>query len=321
MADLIASGTIQVLVVAFCVGIVVGLTGMGGGALMTPALIFLGVPPTAAVANDLVSAALSKSAGAFVHLRQGSPNLTLVKWLILGSVPMALVGSWITGLLGTSGAQEDILKTVIGATLLLTALTYVTRMYLQFVRNIRGGRPVTETVIRPVPTALIGGLGGLLVGVTSVGSGSLIMVSMLLMYPALSAVKLVGTDLLQAIPLVVAAAIGHIIVSGVDWDVLIPLVIGATPGTMLGARLAAFASQSVVRRGIVLVLSLTGLTMLGVPSVGVGLIGAAMVILGPVAWGVLRHLHGVAPFDHIGPAHDDLPGQARPPEAPRITDD
>ncbi len=303
MHDLIAGGALQVLVVAFGVGIVVGLTGMGGGALMTPALIFLGVPPTSAVANDLVSAALSKSAGAAVHLKHGSPNLRLVKWLITGSVPMAFLGSWLIKLIGSSDSEEHVLKLAIGATLLFTAATYAVRMYIELVRAVRRRQHKKEPVIRPVPTVLIGAVGGLLVGVTSVGSGSLIMVSLLLLYPALSAVKLVGTDLLQAVPLVVAAAIGHVIVSGVDWSVLIPLVIGATPGTMLGAKIASVISQSVVKRGIVMVLSLTGITMLGVPPTGVGIIGAAMVILGPVVWGLLRQMHGIPAFDHFEVPH------------------
>ena len=116
---------------------------------------------------------------------------------------------------------------------------------------------------------LVGAVGGLLVGITSVGSGSLIMVALLLIYPTLSAVRLVGTDLVQAVPLVLAAAVGHVVTSGVDWAVLVPLILGGTPGTFLGARMASWVSQSVIRRGIVIVLSLTGLKMLGVPP-GVG---------------------------------------------------
>jgi len=301
---LIDPNVFQLLLVAFGVGIAVGLTGMGGGALMTPALVFLGVPPTAAVANDLVSAALTKSVGAAVHLRNGSPNKQLVKWLVLGSVPMALVGSFIVKALGATSDQQHVLKLAIGCALLLTASTYVVRMYLNL-RSQTSGRPrtVQEPVLRPVPTVAIGALGGLLVGITSVGSGSLIMVSLLLLYPTMSSLRMVGTDLLQAIPLVVAAAIGHIIVTGVDWSVLIPLIIGGSIGTALGARMASLVAQSVIRRGIVMILSLTGLGMLGVDSTWIGILGAGMVILGPVAWGALRQAHGMAPFDHFG-SHD-----------------
>ena len=110
--------------------------------------------------------------------------------------------------------------------------------------------------------------------------------------------KLVGTDLMQAVPLVVAAAAGHVIVGGAAWAVLIPLIVGGTPGTYLGARIAHWVSQSVIRRGIVTVLSLTGLTLLGMPPVGVGISGAAMLLLGPLIWGWLRHTRGLPAFDN-----------------------
>lgn len=309
MSGVLSFDALQLLIVAFGVGIAVGLTGMGGGALMTPALVFLGIPPTSAVANDLVSAAITKSVGAAVHLRNGSPNKQLIKWLVLGSVPMALVGSLIVKLIGPSGDQQKFLKAAIGCALLLTATTYVVRMYLNLVRQATGRRRTEQNpTIRPLATLAIGALGGLLVGITSVGSGSLIMVGMLLLYPTMSSLRLVGTDLLQAIPLVVAAAIGHILITGVDWSVLIPLMIGGSLGTALGARLASLVNQSVIRRGIVMVLTLTGLGMLGVDPTWVGILGAGMVILGPVVWGAIRRQHGLPAFDHLGsatPGDDD----------------
>jgi uncharacterized membrane protein YfcA len=146
---------------------------------------------------------------------------------------------------------------------------------------------------------LVGATGGLLVGITSVGSGSLIMVALLLLYPTLSAVRLVGTDLVQAVPLVLSAAISHVLVSGVDWGVLIPLIAGGTPGTFLGARIANWVSQSVIRRGIVIVLTLTGLKLLGLPPEVVGIIGAGLLILGPVAWGLVRQSRGLPAFETI----------------------
>lgn len=299
MPDLLTTAALAVLVVSFGVGIVVGLTGMGGGALMTPALIFLGVNPTAAVANDLVSASVTKSVGAGVHWRQGSPNLRLAGLLIVGSVPFAFAGAFIIDHVGAGEAQEEFVKHAIGVALLFTALTYTLRMYLQL-RLVTSGNqaPSEEITIKPIPTLLVGMVGGLLVGVTSVGSGSLIMVALLLLYPTLSAVKLVGTDLVQAVPLVMSAAIGHVIVSGVDWEVLIPLIVGGIPGTFLGARLAHWVSQSVIRRGIVIVLSLTGLKLLGLSPEAVGLIGAGLLLLGPLAWGFIRQTRGLPAFDN-----------------------
>lgn len=289
----------SLVLVAFSVGIVIGLTGMGGGALMTPALIFLGVPPTTAVANDLVAASVNKSVGAAVHWKSGSPNLHLVKWLLIGSVPFAFAGAWIVQAMGGEAEQQTFLKLAIGVTLVLTASTYVVRMYLELARGILDDPDAPEPRIRPLPTLLVGAVGGLLVGITSVGSGSLIMVSLVLLYPMLSAKRLVGTDLVQAIPLVMAASISHVIVSGVDWGVLLPLILGGSPGTYLGAKLSAVVPQSVTRRGIAIVLSLTGLAMLGVDPVWVGLIGGGLLILGPVGWGILRRAHGVPAFDHL----------------------
>lgn len=301
MGHLITQDTPSLLAVAFLVGIVIGLTGMGGGALMTPALIFLGVPPTAAVANDLVAAAVNKSVGAAVHFKHGSPNLQLAKWLIIGSVPTSFTGAFIIKAVGDAGSKEAFLKMAIGYALLLTATTFTVRVYLEMRRGYddttgAGGDPT----VRPIPTLLVGAVGGLLVGLTSVGSGSLIMISLLLLYPTLSARKLVGTDLVQAIPLVLSAAISHMIVSGIDWEILLPLIIGGSPGTFVGARLAAYTSQSILRRGIAIVLTLTGLGLLKLPPVWVGILGAAMVILGPVVWGLIKHAHGRPAFQHFG---------------------
>ena len=299
MTDLLTTAALSVLIVSFCVGIVVGLTGMGGGALMTPALIFLGVNPTAAVANDLVAASINKSVGATVHWRRGSPNLRLAGLLIIGSVPCAFAGGFIVKSVGSSDAQQDFLTTMIGFALLFTAATYTLRMYLQL-RYVTGGNVMRkeEPKVRVLPTVAVGAVGGLLVGITSVGSGSLIMVALLLIYPTLSAVRLVGTDLVQAVPLVFAAAIGHVVTEGITWEVLIPLIVGGTPGTFLGARMAAWVSQSVIRRGIVIVLTLTGLKMLGVTPEVVGLIGAGLLLLGPLAWGFLRQQRGLPAFDN-----------------------
>jgi uncharacterized membrane protein YfcA len=299
MADLLTMSALSVLLVSFGVGIVVGLTGMGGGALMTPALIFLGINPTAAVANDLVAASVNKSVGAAVHWRRGSPNLKLAGLLMIGSVPFALAGGFIVKAIGGDEEQQAFLTTAIGFALLFTASTYALRMYLQL-RHVTAGNELSEEdpTVKIIPTLLVGAVGGLLVGITSVGSGSLIMVALLLIYPTLSAVKLVGTDLVQAVPLVLAAAIGHVVTQGIDWAVLIPLILGGTPGTFLGARIASWVSQSVIRRGIVIVLTLTGLKMLGVPPEWVGIIGAGMLLLGPLAWGFVRQTRGLPAFDN-----------------------
>jgi uncharacterized membrane protein YfcA len=299
MSDLLTLTALSILAAGFLVGIVVGLTGMGGGALMTPALIFLGINPATAVANDLVAASVNKSVGAAVHWRTGSPNLKLAGLLMAGSIPFALAGGFIVKAMGDQEARAAFLTTAIGWALLLAACSYALRMYLQL-RHVTGGNVLTENDpdLRVVRTLLVGAVGGLLVGITSVGSGSLIMVALLLLYPTLSALKLVGTDLVQAVPLVLAAAIGHVVTEGVEWAVLIPLILGGTPGTFLGARMASWVSQSVIRRGIVIVLTLTGLKMLGVAPEWVGILGAAMLLLGPLLWGFVRQTRGLPAFDN-----------------------
>jgi uncharacterized membrane protein YfcA len=297
--ELLTSDALGVLVVAFGVGIVVGLTGMGGGALMTPALIFLGVNPAAAVANDLVAASVNKSVGAAVHWRNGSPNLKLAAYLIAGSVPFAFAGGFIVKSIGDEEAKTAFLTQAIGVALLFAAASYALRMYLQL-RYVAAGNIAStiEPKINPVATVLVGAVGGLLVGITSVGSGSLIMVSLLLLYPTLAAPRLVGTDLVQAVPLVLAAAVGHVLTEGVTWAVLVPLIVGGTPGTFLGARMAGWVSQSIIRRGIVIVLTLTGLKMLGMPPEWVGILGAGLLLLGPLAWGFIRQRRGLPAFDN-----------------------
>jgi uncharacterized membrane protein YfcA len=262
---------------------------------MTPALIFLGVNPAAAVANDLVAASVNKSVGAAVHWRTGSPNLRLAGLLTLGSVPFAFAGGFIVKSVGDAEARTEFLTTAIGCALLLAAGSYALRMYLQL-RFVTGGNVLSsdEPHVRAATTILVGALGGLLVGITSVGSGSLIMVALLLLYPTLSAVRLVGTDLVQAVP----------------------LVLGGTPGTFLGARLAGWVSQSVIRRGIVIVLLLTGLKMLGVSPEWVGIIGAGLLLLGPLAWGFVRQAHGLPNFDNDSTAWRLPDRQPAPPPDP-----
>ncbi|WP_341924209.1 sulfite exporter TauE/SafE family protein [Nocardioides psychrotolerans] len=310
MEDLITTAFFSILAAGFIVGVVVGLTGMGGGALMTPALIFLGVGDAATVVTaDLTAAAVYKTGGAIVHSREGSPNFDLAKWLVIGSVPMALLGPHLVAGFTTDEDQLDyVLKMAIGFALLLAATTYALRLYINL-RRVRSGAQAEDPNprIRPLPTLLVGALGGLLVGITSVGSGSVIMVALLMLYPGLSAVKLVGTDLVQAVPLVLAAAISNIVLNGLDWGILIPLVLGSVPGTLLGSKLAPRVPQSFIRRGIVVVLTMSGVALLdkaGWAPLGVeethpiliAGIGLAMIVLVPLVWGVLRKEQGLPMF-------------------------
>jgi uncharacterized protein len=154
-----------------------------------------------------------------------------------------------------------------------------------------------DPVIKPVRTMIVGAMGGLLVGITSVGAGSLIMIALVLVYPGLTPVKLVGTDLVQAVPLVLAAAVGHVITEGVTWSVLVPLIVGGTPGTFIGARTGTLVRQSYIRRGIVVVLTVTGLYMLKVPGVWAALIGLLLLTLLPIVWAQVRLAFGLPRYD------------------------
>jgi uncharacterized membrane protein YfcA len=310
MGDLLTTAFLGVVAAGFLVGVVVGLTGMGGGALMTPALIFLGVGDAATVVTaDLTAAAVYKTGGAVVHKREGSPHMRLAVWLVAGSVPTALLGPHLISWVAPPGELDRTLKLCIGFALLFAASTYALRLYLNL-RRMRTGRHSTDDdpVVRPVPTLLVGALGGLLVGVTSVGSGSVIMIALLMLYPGLSAVRLVGTDLVQAVPLVLAAAVSNIALHGLDWAILVPLVVGSVPGTVLGGMIAPRVRQSVIRRGIVVVLTMSGIALLdkaGWAPLGagehethpelIGLVGLAMLLLVPLVWGALRRTTGL-PF-------------------------
>ncbi|MDQ3664284.1 MAG: sulfite exporter TauE/SafE family protein, partial [Actinomycetota bacterium] len=177
-------------------------------------------------------------------------------------------------------------------------------------RRVRAGEPGGgEPVVRPLRTMAVGAVGGLLVGITSVGSGSVIMIALLMLYPTLSAVKLVGTDLVQAVPLVFAAALANIYAHGLDWGLLLPLVIGSVPGTIIGSKIAPRVPASIIRRGIVIVLTMSGLALLdkaGWGPLGAGEdetyplliagVGLAMVLVLPVVWGLLRRGQGMPMF-------------------------
>jgi uncharacterized membrane protein YfcA len=243
-----------------------------------------------------------------VHAREGSPNFKLAMWLILGSVPMAFIGPYAVDALTDDPEELDnVLKLSIGFALLFAAATYALRLYINL-RRVRaggdGGDP--DPRIRPVPTLLVGMLGGALVGITSVGSGSVIMIALLMLYPGLSAVKLVGTDLVRAVPLVLSAAIANITIHGLDWGIALPLILGSVPGTLLGSRIAPRVPQSYIRRGIVVVLTMSGVALLdkaGWAPLGreethpvlIAVVGLVVLALLPIVWGFLRKEQGL-PF-------------------------
>jgi uncharacterized membrane protein YfcA len=281
------------------IGFVVGLTGMGGGALMTPVLVlFFGVPPLAAVSSDLVVSAVMKPVGAVVHLRRRTVDLRLVKWLCLGSVPTAFAGALLIRALGPDQGVQQATKVALGIALLVAAAGLIGKSYLGLVARARRraglatAAPSDVVVVRPVRTALVGAVGGLVVGMTSVGSGSLIIIALLALYPTLNASRLVGTDLVQAVPLVLSAAVGHLLFGDFRLDLTTSLLLGCLPGVYLGARLSARAPGGLVRRALALVLLASGLKLLGTSDVWTVSLLTAVVVLGSLTWMAVRRAYG-----------------------------
>ena len=253
------------------IGLLVGMTGVGGGALMTPMLIMVfGVKPSTAISSDLVAAVLMKPFGASVHLRRGTVNLHLVKGLALGSVPAALVGAYTLHLLGNSSGAEDTVQLVLGIALLLGVASMVVRAIM----DRRGGNTrtgsVTDVVVRPLPTLAIGLIGGFVVGMTSVGSGSMMIVLMLFLYPAISAKRLVGTDITQAVPLTVAAACGALMFGHIEISVTTSMLIGSIPAVIVGSLFSSRAPDGIIRPIIGFAVLASGLKYVGLPTVALG---------------------------------------------------
>jgi uncharacterized membrane protein YfcA len=274
------------------VGFAVGLTGMGGGALMTPILlIFFGITPTTAVSSDLIAAMVMKPVGGGVHIRRGTVRWELVKWLCLGSIPTAFAGVFILHATGNSDTVENVTKIFLGVTLTVAAAAMVFRAWLQARRSAAARAGLRATLVPgqalhvnvPV-TFLIGAVAGLLVGLTSVGSGSIVIVCLMLLYPSLRGGQLVGTDLVQAIPLVASAAIAHIIVGDFELGLTASILIGALPAVYVGARLSAKAPDVIIRPALVFVLLASALKLLDVPTVALGIALVAAALVGLAAW-------------------------------------
>jgi uncharacterized membrane protein YfcA len=277
------------------VGFTVGLTGMGGGALMTPILvIFFGIVPTAAVSSDLIAAMVMKPVGGGVHVRRRTVRWELVRWLCVGSIPTAFMGVLLLHASGDSEAVQNTTKIFLGITLSLAAAAMVFKAWLQGRRSAeaRAGRRVTLATegkihVRVPLTILIGAIGGMLVGLTSVGSGSIIIVCLMLTYPELRGAQLVGTDLVQAVPLVTSAALAHIVVGDFQLALTTSILIGALPAVYVGARLSSRAPDGVIRPALVVVLLASAIKLLDAPNGLLGAILLAVIVVGLPLWGAV----------------------------------
>jgi uncharacterized protein len=265
------------------VGFVVGLTGMGGGALMTPLLVLLfGVQPLAAVSSDLVASLIMKPVGSAVHLKRGTVHRGLVKWLVIGSVPAAFVGVLMLKAFGTGEELQGFVKSALGIALLVVSVALVLKALVRRREGESSNAPPSIEA-RPLPTALIGVIGGLVVGMTSVGSGSLIILMLLMLYPRLRLSELVGTDLVQAVPLVAAASLAHLLFGDFRLALTISILIGAIPGVYLGARLSSRAPDHWIRPALVVVLTASGLKLLGAGNPVVAVVSTVLIGAGIIA--------------------------------------
>ncbi len=267
------------------VGFLVGMTGSGGGALMTPMLILLfGVKPSTAISSDLVAAVVMRPIGAAVHLRERTVNLKLVGWLTLGSAPMAFLGAYLLHLIGHAKAAENNVQIALGTALLLGAAA----MVLRYVLDRRSGRTrhgiVHDLTIRPVSTVAIGMIAGIIVGITSVGSGSLMIVFLLFLYPMLGANQLVGTDLTQAVPLTAAAALGALAFGHVELSVTTSLIVGSVPAVFVGSLLSSRAPDRYIRPTITFVILASGLKYVGIGTTALGWLLCSILLVVAIAW-------------------------------------
>jgi uncharacterized membrane protein YfcA len=249
---------------------------------MTPVLvIFFHIAPTAAISSDVVASFILKPVGGGVHIRRRTVNWRLVRWLAVGSVPAAFAGAFVIDVVAGKGFEGRV-KGILGVVLLVAAAAMLVKVVVQARRRDVPNAPMMDQrLVRPGLTLVIGVAGGFIVGMTSVGSGSLMIVMLMLVYPTLSAREMVGTDLVQAIPLVGAAAVGHILFGHLQLDLTGSVLLGAIPGVYVGARVSSRASDRYIRPALVAVLAISSLKLLNVPNAL--LLAATIVAVGVLA--------------------------------------
>jgi uncharacterized membrane protein YfcA len=239
--------------------------------------------------------------GSFVHLRRGTVILTLVRWLALGSVPSAFCGVLIARAFGDGERVQSVIQFALGVALLVAALGLIVRAYLRMLERARkadgSAEPLPQgqprVVVRPLPTVIVGAIGGVVVGITSVGSGSLIIISLMALYPGLKASELVGTDLLQAVPLVASAALGHILFGDFQMSITLSLLVGSIPGVYFGAHLSSRLPGGIVRRALAFVLLASALKLFKVGTVETGILLIVALLVAPPLWMLARRRKGL----------------------------
>jgi uncharacterized membrane protein YfcA len=282
--------TWQFTLTGLLIGIIVGLTGMGGGALLTPILVIVfGFKPTYAVGTDILHGAIFKSFGAVRHRRLGNVHAHLTLWMFLGSGPMSLLGvataGWLAGAYG-DGVQSA-LSYAIGAALILGAIGLVLKTFVK-----RGVQPSEAAFVMQrkdkVRAVIIGAVFGFIVGLTSVGSGTFFGLVMVMIYP-LTVARIVGTDIFHAAALLWVAGFGHLVQGNVDLHAMAWLLLGSIPGIWLSSRFTVKLPQDGLRLGLAGVLALSGIKLLNVPQAGyVITVGVGLGLAAFVAWLLLQ---------------------------------
>jgi uncharacterized membrane protein YfcA len=271
----------RISIVGLLIGFLIGLTGMGGGSLLAPILILIfGVPPVWAVGTDIAYSTVTKAVGTLVHIQQKNVNFKIAFWLALGSVPATLLSVGLVQYIRKyySGIINGVILHTLGVTLVFVAILLVLKPFLVrrlANRNIEAQKQTTlndenesgksvrwKRSYRPAIAVLIGAIVGFLVGLTSVGSGTLIIVSLAFLFPKLGPKELVGTDIFQAFMLLAAGVIGYLVAGTINWAIVFLLLLGSLPGVFIGSKMSKYVPDRFMRPVLATVLAISGLKLL-----------------------------------------------------------
>ncbi|MBQ0909321.1 sulfite exporter TauE/SafE family protein [Flavobacterium sp. F-328] len=252
------------VIAGLIVGFIVGLTGVGGGSLMTPILLWFGIPPTTAVGTDLLYAAFTKMGGIFVHHKKKNIDWSITAWLSLGSVPAALLTLWILNSIKTDiSAINSIIKYSLGWALLFTSVAIIFKKKLMVIaQKYAGDKFHRESKTQNALTVAIGVLLGVTVTLTSIGAGALGTVTLFFLFPLLPTPKLVGTEIAHAVPLTLVAGLGHASMGNLDLTLLGQLLMGSLPGIFIGSLLSGKVPDLLLRNAIAIMLFFVGYNLI-----------------------------------------------------------
>ncbi len=290
------------------VGALVGMTGMGGGSLMTPILVILfGVNPAVAVGTDIAHGAIFKTVGAVQHRKMGNVRAQLAGWMLLGSAPMSLVGVWLANWLQDTYGDgvESTMGRVLGGALLFGCVGLLAKSFVH-AKSAEVDDDFVLTSRDKLAAVLIGFFGGFIVGLTSVGSGVFFGLTLLVVFP-LRAHKVVGTDIFHAAALLYVAGFGHFIAGNVDMRIVGWLLLGSIPGVLIGGRLSLSIPENLLRFALATVLGLSGLKLIDVPGTSVAIVvvlgigmTALLVYIGRHSWVRYSRARVAAVPDRVG---------------------